>query len=148
MPPPPSFQQWCQQGEAKAGRKKPPAPPGSPVVLCSREEALDEAQVPHSLHDEVAALQQPVGLVGPLCCCSLGTLLLPVATGLLGTAQHINVGHQPARVCSPMGAPHTAAADQVPVWMDLFTTNYSDEDSLLSSQEGRQWIISRTCVLH
>lgn len=145
MPPPPSLQQWYQQGQAKAERNKPPVVPAAPrlslpLLLCpgSREEALDEAHVPHGLHDEVAALQQPVGLVGPLHCCSLGTLLLPEPTGLLGTAQHSKKGHQPA--CSLMGAPPTATAEQFPACMDLFITNYSDEDSLLSPLTGRQTV--------
>lgn len=84
------------------------------ALLCpgSREEALDEAQVPHGLHDEVAALQQPVGLVGPLHRCGLGTLLLPGATGLLGHSTANQNGTATASARSLTGAPHTGTAEQ------------------------------------
>lgn len=39
-----------------------------------------------------------------------------------------------------MGAPPTATAEQFPACMDLFITNYSDEDSLLSPLTGRQTV--------
>lgn len=133
QPPSPSLQQWRSRDKPRQKGISPPCSqqPRGEAQPCSREEALDEAQVPHGLHDEVAALQQPVGLVGPLQHRRPGALLLPGATGLLGTAQHINRRHQPAWL-QPNGAPHTATAEQYPLLMDLFIIKYSDEDGLLS----------------
>lgn len=88
--PPHPYSDGASRDKPRQKEQAPSAPstPEGRLSPGSREEALDEAQVPHGLHDEVAAFQQPVGLVGPLRRRRLAALLPPGATGLLGTAQH------------------------------------------------------------
>lgn len=58
-------------------------PPARSVQGDSREQALDQPEVSNSFHDEIPALQQPVGFMRSLHCRSFGTLFLLLATRLL-----------------------------------------------------------------
>lgn len=96
-------------------------PPAHSVQGDSREQALDQPEVSNSFHDEIPALQQPVGFMRSLHCRSFGTLFLLLATRLLvHSIEEIKILHELLNVFSLTLVPDTAASEEFRVLMYLF----------------------------